>query len=151
MHSGMISLLSTLVVRRSFLCKYCSKFHTPRSFSSLQNNLYRRRRFLSLAGCGPQEPTKKSGHRESTGSPGSVMVRAVEEEQWKTFGIPSALCIHALVLYTDQPPPFVDGAGVTAAVKFFFIHVTVAVGTHSLKNASVACFRLSGRVEYIQF
>ena len=40
--------------------------------------------------CGVWTTRAKSGHRESTGSPGSVMVRAVEEEQWESFGFPSA-------------------------------------------------------------
>ena len=65
-HFGMISRLSSLTVRASFLCRYCSSPHTPKSLSTLQNRRYSLYLFWSLAGWGPQAPLKKDGGRSIT-------------------------------------------------------------------------------------
>ena len=66
MHLGMMSRLLSLTVHASFLHRYSSSSQTPKSFISFQNNLYKRCRFSSLAGCGPQAPLRKSGGNSIT-------------------------------------------------------------------------------------
>ena len=60
-HVGIISLLSALLVLFSFLLRYSSSLHNPKSFSVPQNLLYSSYLLFLLAACGPHIPRRNVG------------------------------------------------------------------------------------------